>query len=442
MRTTNVNIQSTPSASNMMRGHTAPKSTTKRDIANTNRKHLGHILPFRRTVETAEQNQSIEHILKLNAGRNDYIRGQLTTTNLFSMAQQRRMLDDAATSNHSTSLAQLAAAEQEMEAVKIKESTTLAEVERLKILLLEANKQQGQAANKHNAEIAALKNQNADLEYIVQLNKNEAGKWKKDAEAAEHRLQQAEVDRMAEVEQLKQKVADSEHVQQNGAYQYVIDLEQLRGQAHAAHIAVVSELQQQLFEVTQQRDEFARPYAAHNTVVNELQQQILEVTQDRDIISRRMVAEGSQLQLLRSLPNFWSLLHEAEVLSCPVKNKLLQNPSLHRNCQGLSLPMADLQSQELEPEDMDGVEQPLIPAGTTLVTTHQTNSPIFYDQSPDTDSSATAGNEGYTEAGSIGSDHVLPQDPNNMGTNGHSDATGHHWPHNGYACNTFRLATF
>jgi hypothetical protein len=437
MRTTNFNVQSTPSASNVMRGHTAPKSTTKRDIANTNRRHLGHIPPVRRTVQTAQKNQSTEHILKLNAGRNDYIRDQLITTNLFSMAQQRRLLDNAASSSHSTLLAQLAAAEREMEAIEIKESTALAETERLKILLLEANKQQEQTATKHSAEIAAFKKQNADLEHIAQLSKNEAEKWKKNAEAADHRLQQAEVDRNAEVEQLKQKVAESENVQQNGAYQHLVDLEQLRGQACAAHIAVVGELQQQLFEVTQERDELARPYAAHNAVVSELHQQILKVTQDRDEIARRMVAEGAQLQLLRSLPNFWSLLHEAEVLSCPVKNKLLQNPSLHRTCQRLSLPMADLQSQEFVLEGMDGVEQPSIPAGTSLVTTHQTNNHIFYDRTPATVGTATMSNKEYIGGGSFGSDHVLPQNPDAMGTNGYSGATFHHWPHNGYACSEY-----
>jgi len=89
-----------------------------------------------------------------------------------------------------------------MEAVKARESAALVEIERLKQDKLEAERQKQQATDEHSAEVANIKKENADIEHIAQLNKDEAEKRKKDAEALGHRLQQVEANQKAEAEKL------------------------------------------------------------------------------------------------------------------------------------------------------------------------------------------------------------------------------------------------
>lgn len=109
-------------------------------------------------------------------------------------------------------------------------------------------------------------------------------------------------------------------------------------------------------------------------MVSPLQQQLFQVTQERGEVCQRVVSDNVQLQLLRTLPNFWSLLHDAEVLNCPIKSRLRPVPSQVPG-QPLS-PTTGFPSQgsEPEPEPMEGVETfSVIPAGDSSVETHQTS---------------------------------------------------------------------
>jgi myosin heavy subunit len=268
--------------------------------------------------------------------------------NIFTRAAQARALDAVAGPVHSNLCAQLETLRQEMEAVKAREFAALTEVERLKQEKLEAEMQQRQANSKHTAEVATIKKENADLKHAAQLNKDEAEKRKKDVEAAEHRLKQAEADRKTEAKRLNQKLTESENLRQNATTQHAAELAQLKQQAIAEHSGVVGTLQQQLFQVAQERDE----------------------------IGQRAVAENAQLRLLRTLPNFWSLLRDAEVLNCPIKSRLEQVPS---SVPAQSAPSdTEFPSQESDPEAMEGVEKiAVVPGGNISAGTHQTNNSPF-----------------------------------------------------------------
>jgi chromosome segregation ATPase len=178
--------------------------------------------------------------------------------NIFTRAAQARALDAVAGPVHSNLCAQLETLRQEMEAVKAREFAALTEVERLKQEKLEAEMQQRQANSKHTAEVATIKKENADLKYAAQLNKDEAEKRKKDVEAAEHRLKQAEADRKTEAKRLNQKLTESENLRQNATTQHAAELAQVKQQAIAEHSGVVGTLQQQLFQVAQERDEIGQ----------------------------------------------------------------------------------------------------------------------------------------------------------------------------------------
>jgi len=281
----------------------------------------------------------------------DALYHERAANNIFTRAAQGRAFDAVASPVHSNLCARLEALRQEMEAVKAREFAALTEVERLKQEKLEAEMQQHQANNKHTTEVTTVKKENADLKHAAQLNKDEAEKRKKDAEAAEHRLKQAEADRKAEADRLNQKLTESENLRQNAATQHAAELAQLKQQAIAEHSCVVGTLQQQLFQVTQERDE----------------------------IGQRAVAENAQLRLLRTLPNFWSLLRDAEVLNCPIKNRLEQVPS---SVLAQSAPSdTDFPSQESEPEAMEGVENmAVVPGGNISAGTHQINNSPFQNQ--------------------------------------------------------------